>query len=232
MSLDEAGRRLIAQRNGVQLGRAQLSTEDQQLLAHMQTNRQARAVLLVTMQQLKRGYGIAADMVISNPLPGTPALARAMQSRLDNTARYAAKAYASIPDDTAPISALNRRRVEEVLRETRKSLVDISVDAEEMKHPIVGALKDVWDALIAEIQRILMGALPSWFRPDDPRKQKWITYAVVGTVALVGLFIAGKLIHTIVLGRSGLGTLGAAEAAAVALMDAQRRHRRAAHHGS
>jgi hypothetical protein len=62
--------------------------------------------------------------------------------------------------------------------------------------------------------------------PDDGSTTKILKYIGIGTAVLVGLFIAGKLVHTIVLGRSGIGTLGAAEAAAVALMDAQRRRRR------
>lgn len=53
----------------------------------------------------------------------------------------------------------------------------------------------------------------------------------IGVVVLTGLFIAGKLVHTIVLGGV-TGSLGEAEAAAVALMDAQRRRRRASHRRS
>lgn len=62
---------------------------------------------------------------------------------------------------------------------------------------------------------------------DQDQTTKILKYVGIGTAVLVGLFIAGKLIHTIVLGRAGVGSLGAAEAAAVALMDAQRRRRRA-----
>jgi hypothetical protein len=224
VSLDEAGRRLIAERNGIQLGATKLSAEDTALLAHMQTNRQARAVLGIVAKQLQSAYVLAAKTAISHPaqyaLPGA-SVAAATKSRLDNTARYAMKTYATIPDDDAPLSPLNRRRVEESLREARAAFADIGDDAADADRGLTGLLAD-----------LLTGLLPSWLRPTDPKKRTWILYAGVGAAVLVGLFIAGKLIHTIVLGRSQIGTLGAAEAAAVALMDAQRRRRRAARHGS
>ncbi len=225
MSLDVEGQRLIAARNGIQLGaHSKLSAEDQQLLAKMQTNRQARTVLGLIAKQLQIAYGLVLKTALTHPvqyaLPGA-SVAAATKSRLDGTANYALKTFAAIPDDTAPLSPLNRRRVEEVLRETRAAFVDIGADVADVDRGLTGILADA-----------LSGLLPTWLQPKDPQKRNWILYATVGTAALVGLFIAGKLIHTILLGRAQIGTLGAAEVAAVALMDARRRHRRAAHHRS
>jgi hypothetical protein len=76
--------------------------------------------------------------------------------------------------------------------------------------------------------------------PPDPNHQV-LVYIGIGVVALIGLSIAAKLIHTIVLGNSELGqtgrsrrgrarerrwTLAEAEDAAISLMDAKRRRRK------
>jgi hypothetical protein len=221
MSLDEAGRRLIAQRNGVQLGASmKLSAEDTALLSHVQTNRQARAVLGIIAQYLQRAYALTETMPHITQ-PGTGALAKGWKQTLDNSNRYAQKTYAAIPDDDSPLSDLNRRRLQESLREARWSLSEIGEQAADIDRGLTGTIADMLTSL-----------LPSWLRPKDPKARNWILYASIGVAVLTGLFVAGKLIHTIVFGGTpGAGTLGEAEAAAVALMDAQRRRRRASRHG-
>ena len=219
--IDEAGRRLIEARNGLGASK-QLSPEDQQLLAHMQTNRQGRAVLGAIAQYLKKGYEIASG--VGGVLPGTKDLSAAMKSRLDTTNRYAQKTYAGLPDDNAPLTPLNRRRIEECLREARVSLTEISTDADDMNRGLTGTLADM-----------LTGQLPPWLRPKDPKTRDLILKIGLGILGLTALYIAGKLVTKIVLRGAGAvhrGALGAAETAAVALMDAQRRRRRAARRSS
>lgn len=217
MSLDEEGRRIIAQRNGQQLGasKKQLSAEDAALLTRMRTNRQARAVLGLIAQYLRRGYEIAQTVPsFISPIDGTKMAAESMRSLLDSNNRWAQKVYAAIPDDDAPVSDLNRKKVTLALTQTRSSLALVSSSADDLNRGLAGALAD-----------LLTDKLPPWLRPSAPTRDLALKIGL-GVALLAGLFLAGKLVYRIMLGGT-TGTLGEAENAAVALMDAQRRRRRA-----
>lgn len=222
MPLDPEGLRIIAARNGVQLGATtKPSVEDQQLLARMRTNRQARAVLGVVAKYLRRGYEIAQGVPsFVSPIDGTKMAAEAMRSSLDGVNRFAQKVYAGIPDDDAPVSDLNRKKVTLALTQARSNLALVSSAAEDLDRGLIGALSDLLSEKI----------LPPWARPN-PKTLDLALKIGIGVAVLVGLFIAGKLVYKITLGGPGGGTLGDAEKAAVALMDAQRRRRRVTRHG-
>jgi hypothetical protein len=207
--IDKDGRRLIAIRNG--LGRTTTAPEDAQLLARMQTNRQARAVLGVVAQYLRRGYEVAQTVPsFISPIDGTKLAAEAMRGNLDSDNRWSQKVYAAIPDDDAPISDLNRKKVTIALTQARGTLALVSSSAEDLNRGLFGSLSD----LLAE------HLLPSWAQPN-PKARDLALKIGIGVAVLVGLIVAGKLVHTIVLGRST--ALGEAEAAVMALANAQRR---------
>lgn len=209
--LDAEALRILALRNGG-LGAAKkpLTPEDKQLLARMQTNRQARAVLGVVAEFLRRGYAMVDSA--SSVMPGTSALKDAIRRGLDGTNTYAQKTYAGIPDDDAPLSPLNRRKVEECVREARQHLSEIPSDVEDINRGFTGALVDT-----------LTSVLPPWLRPPSGKGTDKIIIAVGIAAGLVGLLLVVRLVKTAALGASEADELAAAEDEAVKLADALRR---------
>jgi hypothetical protein len=180
------------------------------LLQPMQTNRQARAVLGVVAQYLQQGY-TAAQGVPSfiSPIDGTKMAAAAMRTSLDQDNRYAQRVYAGLPDDDAPISDLNRRKVTVAVTNALGTTRLVSTDSADLNRGLTGALVDMFQQ---GLQHLVTDAA------HDPLKAlKWVG---IGVAVLIGLGLVGKLVHTIMLGEGG-GSLGDAEAAAVAIMDAR-----------
>lgn len=228
MMLDEKGKRLIMERNAppnIQrlrrggLGTSKVNPADAQqaaaLLQPMQTNRQARAVLGIVAQYLQQGYATAQTVPsFISPIDGTKMAAAAMRTSLDQDNAYAQRVYAGLPDDDAPVSDLNRRKVTVAVTNALSTTRLVSTDSADLNRGLVGALVDLFKQ---GLQHLVDNAA------HDPLKAlKWVG---IGIAVLVGLGLVGKLVHTIMLGEGG-GSLGDAEEAAVAIMDARLRKRR------
>lgn len=183
MPIDEAGRRLIAQRNGQSLG--------------------AGIVLPTTI----RNEMDAVNQLIDG-------LGVAVNERRGKIAASTVKHFEQFWNEWKVFYARNAAS-------WSGSVYDQAVDfrrrAVEWRDRLAKAGADV---------------TPERLAPAEDTTKSVLMKIGIGVVVLTGLFIAGKLVHTILLGRSGLGTLGDAESAAVALMDAQRRRRRASRHRS
>ena len=233
MFLDAEGQRLMAERNmggppaPVQLlGPPRPSSADGQqaaaLLAPMQTNRQARMVLGVVAQYLQQGYQVAGTVPsFISPIDGTSIASKAMVSLLDTDNRYAMRVYAGLPDNDAPVSPLDRKKVTLAVTQALSSTRLVSTVAADLNRGLVGALIDMFKE---GVQKVVSAAAH-----NPLAALKWVG---IGVVVLVGLFVAGKLVHTIVLGSAGLGGAGQrggddalleAEEAAIALMGARLR---------
>jgi len=219
--LDAEGQRLMAERNSASpavqlLGPPKPNSADAQqaaaLLAPMQTNNQARAVLGVVAQYLQHGYQVAGT-VPSFVLPdGTSMASAAMVSLLDTDNRYAMRVYAGLTSDDAPVSPLNRKKVALAVTQALSSTRLVSTEAADLNRGLIGALMDMFKE---GVQKIATDAL------HNPLKAIGI-----GLAALVFLFVAGKLVHTIAFGgsREAEGdALLEAEEAAVAIMGARLR---------
>jgi hypothetical protein len=167
-----------------------LSPDDAALLARMQTDRQARAVLGVVAQYLRKGYEVAQTVPsFISPIDGTKAAAAAMRVGLDQINNYAQRVYNAIPNDDAPVSDLNRKKVGLSLAQARTELAIVSTDANDLNQGLTGALLELFNDMF---KRLAHDAV------QDPLKAlKWVG---VGVVALVGLFTVGKLVHTVALG--------------------------------
>lgn len=208
--LDAEALRILTLRNGLGAAKKALSPEDQQLLAKMQTNRQARAVLGVVAQYLRRGYELVDSA--SSVMPGTASLKDAIKRGLDGTNRYAQKTYAGIPDDDAPLSPLNRRKVEECVREARTHLSEIPSDVEDINRGFTGALADT-----------LTSFLPKWLQPPGGGKHDKLIIALGIGAAVVGAILIIRLVKTAALGESEANELAEAEEEAIRIADALRR---------
>lgn len=233
MYLDDAGQQLMAERNGehtnaaVQLlGPPKPTGADGQqaaaLLAPMQTNRQARMVLGVVAQYLQQGYQTAATVPsFISPIDGTTIASKAMVSLLDTDNRYAMRVYAGLPNNDAPVTPLNRQKVTLAVTQALSSTKLVSTEAADLNRGLVGSLIDLFKE---GVQKLVNDAAH-----NPLAALKWVG---VGVAVLVGLFIAGKLVHTIVLGGSGREAGGdallEAEEAAIALMGAKLRKPRRA----
>lgn len=212
-SADPEGLRIIRERNarfgGAGLSRtAQLNAEDAQRLARVQTNRQARAVLGVVAQGLQNAYGLTVPAYARAIDASSKMLQQTMHKRLDDVNRYAQRVYAGIPDDDAPLSDLNRKKVALVLAQTRDAIGDVAEAAKDSG--ILGAFSAALDSILPAPWRNL---------PSDTKRL--IVRIAIGAAVLVGVVVAGKLIYTIVAGRRS--ELGKAEEMAMAIADARRR---------
>lgn len=184
MPLDPAGLRLIAERNGVQLG-ALINTPGQ-ILNEMDS-----------VDRLVDALGVAVNQ---------------QRAKLGKTA---AKQFEAFWNEWKAFYARNKGLGARLWGGTWEQTIAYRDRATQWQERLGKAGAEVTPDRIAP--------------PDDGATMKIVKYLGIGAAVLIGLFTAGKLIHTIVLGRASLGTLGAAENAAIALMDAQRRRRRAAH---
>jgi len=228
MFLDDAGLQLIRQRNGagpssyVQLmGPPKPSDADAQqaaaLLAPMQTNRQARAVLGVVAQYLQQGYQVAATVPsFISPVDGTKIASKAMVTLLNTDNSYAMRVYAGLPDDDAPVSPLNRKKVTLAVTQALSSTRLVSTEAADLNRGLTGALIDLFKE---GLHKLATDAA------HNPLKAiKWVG---IGLAVLVGLIVVGKLVKTIAFGDARDVAKGAAleeaEEAALALMGAKLR---------
>ena len=217
--LDAEAINLIAQRNAMNpygLGLSKrakraLSAEDRQLLSNMTTNTQGRHVLGIVATYLRKGYEFAENA----SLPwGAGSYRDAMKSSLDGTNRYAQKTYNAIPDNTAPLTAQNRARIEECLVEAREHLGQFPPEVEDLNRGLTGMLTDY-----------LLSKLPPWARPNDKKTMDKILLGVGITAAVIGALIAIKLVMKIALGGQANSELREAEDEALRIAEADRRKR-------
>lgn len=178
-----------------------LSPSDVALLARMQTNRQARAVLGVVAQYLRQGYEVANTVPsFISPIDGTKMAASAMRGLLDQTNNYGQRVYKAIPDDDAPVSDLNRKKVGLTLQQARENLLMVSTEANNLNTGLTGALLELFNDMFKKLAHDAV---------QDPLKAlKWVG---VGLIVLMGLFTIGKLVHTVALGAASDEALKEAE---------------------
>ena len=226
MFIDAEGQRLMHERNGARphapvqlLGPPKPSGADAQqaaaLLAPMQTNRQARAVLGVVAQYLQQGYQTAATVPsFISPIDGTTIASKAMVSLLDTDNRYAMRVYAGLPDNDAPLTPLNRQKVTLAVTQALSSTKLVSTEATDLNRGLVGALIDMFKE---GVQKLVSSAAH-----NPLAALKWVG---IGVAVLVAVYVAGKLVHTIMLGGASWEAEGdallEAEEAAIALMGAR-----------
>lgn len=206
--IDAEGLQIIALRNGG-LGAAKkaLSPEDKQLLAQMQTNRQGRAVLGAVAKSLQQLYALTDNADLAW---GAGSYREAARSTLNSTNNYAQKAYATIPDDDAPLSPLNRRRIEETVRETRNSMTSIPADIDDLNRGLTGMIADA-----------LKSMLPKWAQPSGKTADKIVLAVGIG-LGVLALIFAVRMVTKIAFGGAALAE---AEDEAVRIADALRRKR-------
>lgn len=222
--VDERGRQLIAERNG--LGAAKsgaLTPDDVARMAKVQTNKQARAVLGVVAQVLRQGYQISVPLYARAVDSDSRELQRTMTSRLDATNKYAQKVYVGIPDDNAPVSDLNRKKVRLVLVQARDAVKD--VDEAAKNSGLMGALSNGLDEVLGGV----------WAN-RSPETKRWLIRIGIGVAVVVGLFMTVKFVHVVAFGEASRGRgerrrkrtpLEEAEEQAAAIMARLRRGRRA-----
>jgi hypothetical protein len=229
--IDEAGRRLLVSRNGVVLGASAgtappPAAEIAKVTAAATTNRQARQLLGIAAEYLKRGYAIV-DTVPSNMwfgvlrwaryFDGSADLAKRMRQLLDQNNAFAQKVYKQLPNDDAPVLPAHKNQVKVALSQASSNLQLISSAANNIHQSFID---DMVDALDGWVNSHTPGGLPKI--PKDVSRV--VIYVAVGAAALTTVFIVAKLVHTIALGRAN-DALGAAEEEALAIADAQRRKR-------
>jgi hypothetical protein len=142
-----------------------------------------------------------------------------MVALLNTDNNYAMRVYAGLPDNDAPVSPLDRRKVALAVTQALSSTKLVSTEAADLNRGLVGALIDMFKE---GVQKLVNDAA------HDPLKAlKWIG---IGIAVLVGVYVAGKLVHTIAFGGASRAEEGnallEAEEAAVAIMGAKLRGRR------
>ncbi len=216
------------QRNGVSLGAAKvLPPADPKIVQvsnMIQTNRQARQLLGIAATHIQQAYQVV-ETIPSNMwygllrwmryFDGTSDLAKQARLLLDRTNAYAQRVYATLPDNDAPVSSIGKKQVNTALAQASSNLQLVSSSANEIHKSLIDDLIDAVNAWIA-------GNVPSGFPKLPKATGKIIVYVAIGAAGLVGLFVLGKLLHTIALGSAELIE---AENAAMAIADAQRRKR-------
>lgn len=211
------------------------ATADQpiDLLAAMKTNVQARAVLGVDAKYLQKGYEAAERIPDSKitAMISIPELVKyfgggrnarvSAKSLLDATNAYAQKVYAKIPNDMAPVSAQIRKEVTLV---TKQTLENVKLVEDTEKTLSQGLLRDLLDVLHKKVQDLAQGMLDKFLdhkvKLDIPKAVIWGAVAVGG---LLGLYLAVKVVHGVMLRGAALEE---AETAAVALAEASARKKR------
>ena len=225
-SSDPEGRRIIAERNARAarlLGRPPtLGPEDAQLLAGMRTNRQGRAVLGAIAQTLRVAYEQRLPFYAQVGSAGRQ-LAAAMKSRLDGINNYAQRVYGLVPDDDAPMSDLLRNKIGLTLAQARDAANDIDEAVRSQQLSIGDVAEGIADILTRLVEAAL-GAVGGALIPGGGAVPRWVKIAVGGVVVLFVGGVVLKLVRTITLGQT---PLGAAEEAAIAIVQAQRRKRHA-----
>lgn len=187
------------------------------LLAAMQTNAQARHVLGIVAARLQQGYAAAETFPFSasHNLPGGADAKGAAIDLLNQANTYAQKVYATIPDDSAPVSPQTRTTVGIAVKNALRAVKVVSTAANNLNQ---GLIDDLTDYLLKKIENTLPD-IPGF--PKVPRSAvKIAIYAGIAVGGLVAVFIAAKLVHKIVLGRAELAE---AEEQAIQIADASRR---------
>lgn len=224
-SSDPEGRRIIVERNARAHGFGRtptLTAEDAQLLARMRTNRQGRAVLGAVAQTLRVAYEQHLPLYAQVSSAGRQ-LEAAMKSRLDGINNYAQRVYAVIPDDDMPISDLLRSKVGLTLAQARDAANDIDEAVRSQRISAGDVLEGVAD-ILTRLVAAALGAVGNALIPGGGAIPRWVKVAVGGVVVLVVVGVATKLLRTIMLGQT---PLGAAEEAAIGIVEAARRKRHA-----
>lgn len=216
---DPEAQRILAARNGNlgSFGRTPaLAPDDAQLLAHMQTNRQARAVLGAVAGMLQTAYAQQLPALARVTSAGRD-LQATMKSRLDTVNNYAQRVYAGIPDDDAPVSLTNQKKIALTVVQARDAAQDVD-EAVASQHLDLGqGLVDVLSYLIAKALGTVGGALTPGGFPT------WAKIAIGGVVVLVAVGVLTKLVGKVAFGQTALAE---AEDAAVAIAEAKRRKTR------
>lgn len=215
--VDEIGRRLIAQRNGLNAAPA---LQVNQVLASMQTNAQARGVLGITAKWLSQAYGVLETF----PFLSGKAKDQA-RDLLDRNNTFAQKVYATIPDDAAPVSIPLRKSVTTAAKQSASSLKLVSSAAANLNQGYVDDLADYLAGRASQfvqnqLERLTGKKLDINIPSALPKTIIWIG---IGTVVVVGLILLTKIVRTAVLHGSELEE---AEREAMAIADAQR-HKKA-----
>lgn len=223
--VDERGRQLIAQRNGLGATKSgALTPDDAARMAKVQTNRQARAVLGVVAQVLRQGYQTTVPLYARAVDPGSRELQRTITSGLDGINRYAQKVYAGIPDDDAPVNDLNRRKVALVLAQSRDTVR--SIDEAVKDSGLMGVLSSMLDQVLGQ----------AWMQ-RSPETKRLLIKIGIGVAIVIGALMTLRFVHTVAFGEaSGRGRrsrrersktpLEEAEEQAAAIMARLRRGRR------
>ena len=199
-SSDPEGRRIIVERNARHaFGKTPtLDQEDAQLLARMQTNRQARAVLGAIAQTLRVAYEQRLPLYAQIGSAGQQ-LAAAMRSRLDTVNSYAQRVYAVVPDDDAPVSDLLRNKVGLTFAQARDAAGDIDQTVRSQRISAGDVLEGVVDILTRLVEGALGavgGALTNRLFPGAGGASKWVKIAVGGVVVLIVGGVVVKLVRT------------------------------------
>lgn len=214
---DPEAQRILAARNGNlgSFGRTPaLAPDDAQLLAHMQTNRQARAVLGAVAGMLQTAYAQQLPALARVTSAGRD-LQATMKSRLDTVNNYAQRVYAGIPDDDAPVSLTNQKKIALTVVQARDAAQDVDEAVASQHLDIAQGLVDVLRFLIAKALGVVGGALTPGGFPT------WAKIAIGGVVVLVAVGVLTKLVGRIAFGTAS--ALAEAEDAAVAIAEAKRR---------
>ena len=155
----------------------------------MQTNRQARAVLGVVAQVLKQGYQVSVPFYARALDASSRELQRTMTSGLDGINRYAQKVYAGIPDDDAPVSDLNRKKVSIVLAQARDTVR--SIDETVKDSGLMGVLSSMLDQLFGQV----------WTN-RSPETKRLLIKIGIGVAIVIGALMTLKFVHTVAFGEA------------------------------
>ncbi len=191
------------------LGAASASVD---LLAAIQTNAQARHVLGIVATRLNQGYQAAETFpfTASHNLPGGADAKGAAIDLLNQANGYAQRVYATIPDDGAPVTAQTRKTVGVAVTNALRAVKLVSNAANNLNQ---GLIDDLTDYLIKKAKDSTGFGIP---RP--------VIYAGLAVGGILALFLAAKLVHTVMLGRAQLAE---AEEEAIQIADSSRRKKAA-----
>jgi len=214
---------------GGKLRRVNLGVADQaqDLLANMRVNWQARGVLGIIADKIHQGYAVAETFpwsASSHLWQSLPDVVRGVQTPkeaaidlLNQANTYAQKIYATIPNDSAPVSAQTRRTVTIAVKNATKAVKLVSSAANDLNASMLREILEYLAQKTKEAADYLANKAKDKFGFDIPKP---IIYATLALLGVTTLFIAAKLVHTVVLGRARLAE---AEEEAIQIADSSRR---------
>ena len=179
-------------------------------------------MLGVVAQVLKQGYQISVPLYARAVDSDSRELQRTMQSRLDGTNKYAQKVYAGVPDDDAPVSDLNRKKVTLVLTQARDTIKDVDEAAKDSG--LMGALSNALDQVLGGV----------WTQ-RSPETKRLLIKIGIGVAIVIGALMTLKFVHAVAFGeaaqrrrsrRKSRTPLEEAEAQAIAIMTSLQGRRR------